>query len=677
MTIISDDDHGRAGSTDIDYAGTFNGDWGAATIKGLAGTKLGDRYEVLDVIAYGGMGIIYRGRHILLDKIVSIKVLNANYIQEPAALERFQYEAKVACRLSHPNIVTVHDFGVTDDRMPYLVMDCVEGKTLGQTLDQKSYLAPEHALEVMSQVCQGLEHAHQQGLIHRDLKPSNIMIASELDGRNCAKILDFGLAKLLGEEKRQGLSQTGFVIGTVFYMSPEQCRGKQADVRSDVYAVGCVLYEALTGTPPFVGDNLLETCRKHIEEMPLPMLEVNPEANTPAALEILVKRALEKNPDARFQSAADLRFAMEQLGDQLRERLKDNSASGSAAIASGDTNTGTVLPAMLAAIDLPGPSSPNIGASTSADAGSKARASSANTGANSQTLASSGRGASDRQGPISEAELYAADLSSEGLSEPKPSARYVLVQIILPLAALVLVGACAAIYFANGTAIRESLFAQLEGANGAAVSTGIPPKAIRSWPQLFHEAETAFEEQRYIAAEKLLQRAIARARNSNNDSQMLLALRKMEDVLYVQRKFQEADDLNIEIQRLAAAVAAPSATSSSSSSSEPLKGAAAMARTGKAMRELQTVIVQSNEPQDDRIADLAIMCHKHGQCDTAVSLLQHSVEISKKVYGAQSLKTASRLTELASLYMALDQPNKAQPLFNEVMKIRAVNGGKK
>ena len=280
------------------------------------GTKLGERYEVLSVIARGGMGVVYRCRHILLDKIVAIKVLNDTYMNDPSSVARFQHEAKVASQLTHPNIGGVHDFGVTEEKILYLVMDFIEGETLGEILDEKAHVPVPRVLEIARQLCDGLEYAHDQGLIHRDLKPSNIMLVKTKDGLDVVKILDFGLAKFIDEGKQQALSQTGYVLGTGFYMSPEQSRGKSADVRSEIYALGCVLYEAITGLPPLVGENLLETCQKHIEEIPLAMSQTRPDLEIPEALEAIVRRALEKDPQARFQSAIELKKAIEEMKGQ-------------------------------------------------------------------------------------------------------------------------------------------------------------------------------------------------------------------------------------------------------------------------------------------------------------------------------------------------------------------------
>ncbi len=570
----------------------------------LIGTNLGGRYDVLSAIASGGMGVVYRGRHILMDKIVAIKVLNAAYASEPGALARFQHEAKVACQLSHANIVVVHDFGMTDEKMLYLVMDFVEGQTLGQILDDRASLPVERVIEIGFQLCDGLEYAHEQGLIHRDLKPSNIMIVQGRDGQEQVKILDFGLAKFIGEGKQQALSQTGYMLGSGYYMSPEQCRGKPADVRSEVYAAGCVLYEALIGLPPLVGDNLLETCQKHIEETPLSMSAVRPDLNIPSSIEAVVKQALEKDPQARFQSAAELRQALEKAKQTLNSPSRDKPTGA-------EQLTGT----KVAIEDKAKSEAPPVVQ--------------ANTGATRLAVASIAIIA------IGGATAFYLT-SSKGPTSSKGAKDVFTVRSTAPGQ----VTAPAAVMPVSQSATESKI-----------------------WSNYYRQAGAALAKEQYGSAEKLLQSSVSEARRSGNKAELLLALRKLEDVLYFQKKFKEADSLDPEVHELAAAEAAA-----------PAEASALKSVPGK---DMTAAMANSKESQDDRIAHLAMSCHKNGQCDTAVSLLEHSVAIAKKVYGPRSLKTATRISELASLYMALDEPAKAQPLMDEVMEIKAAQKGSK
>ena len=634
----------------------------------LIGTKLGDRYEVLSAIARGGMGVVYRCRHILLDKIVAIKLLNDTYLHDPTSLARFQHEAKVACQLTHPNIVAVHDFGVTEDKMLYLVMDFIEGQTLGEILDDQANLPVARVLEIARQLCDGLEYAHDQGLIHRDLKPGNIMIVKTKDGLDLVKILDFGLAKFIVEGKQQQLSQTGYVLGTGFYMSPEQSRGKQADVRSEIYAVGCVLYEAITGLPPLVGENLLETCQKHIEEIPIPMCQSRPDLEIPEALETLVRRALEKDPQARFQSASELKKAIEELkGNSGKSELKQaiealNRKPEPAGLATpaNSENTEKVPVANLSSDAKVGPDPP-VNASSNASINASSNASS-NAPSNASRNAPSNAN-----------------------------------RIVVPLLAVLAIGG-AAFYFVNQNTIRNAPVQPSTASNAVANQKATEMADDPAWTKRYQDAVAAFDKEKYEVAQKLLQGAVLDARHSGNTSELLLALHKLEDVLYVQQKYKDADSLDQEIRRLAASATVsvpesvsaslatppsfappttkPSATPSTAPSTTPSSKStpASSSKSAASETDLTTAVATSRQSQDDRIAHLALACHKNGQCDTAVSLLQHSIEISKRMYGPKSLKTAERLTELASLYMALDQPNDAQPLMNEVMEIKAAKG---
>lgn len=562
-----------------------------AEAQSLVGTKLGDRYEILEVIASGGMGVVFRGRHILMDKIVAIKMLNAAYASEPGAFARFQNEAKIACQLSHQNIVTVHDFGMTNGKM-YLVMDFVEGQTLAQILDDKTFLPWQRTVEIAKQICTALEYAHEQGLIHRDLKPSNVMLVdvkTSKQGSDQVKILDFGLAKFFDEGKQQKLSQSGFMLGTGFYMSPEQCRGKKADIRSEIYSLACVLYETLTGMPPLVGENILETVQKHIEEKPMAMSALRPDLEIPPHIEAIVNRGLEKNPDDRFQNAS-----------QFRDALSNNSNT---------PNNAAELKELVQISTTPSFTAPSVKISTN--------------------------------------------------SWP----------ILLSLALAIGFG----IFF-----LKDTPFLTAPATKVAEIGTGVkeanaPPSKI--WTKLYHDASSAFDKEEYVVAEKHLQRALLEARHSGNGSELLPTLKKLQDVLYVQRKFSEADRLDQEILRLSVVSVSPE---SADPPSQKLNSASnsissAPANTKSATSNSSSATARS---QDERIAQLAMFCHNKGQCGTAVKLLEHSIEISKRMHGANSLKTAARMEELAKLHLALDESNEAEKLMKQVMEIKAAAAAK-
>src|SRR5581483_11058058 len=209
------------------------------------------RYKLLGEIGSGGMGVVYKAHDSLLDKTVAIKVLLSSAGERFAV--RFQNEAKAFARLSHDNVVQALDFGVLDHKTPYLVMEFVDGKTLGQVLQEDGFIAIREALPMFVQICAGVENAHRHGMLHRDIKPSNIMIIPRAHDNALVKILDFGIVKFDRDE--QELTTSGAGVGTANYMSPEQARGEKVDARSDIYSIGCLMFEALTGRTPFVEES--------------------------------------------------------------------------------------------------------------------------------------------------------------------------------------------------------------------------------------------------------------------------------------------------------------------------------------------------------------------------------------------------------------------------------------
>ena len=275
----------------------------------LVGTTFAGRYSILKIAGHGGMSTVYKSQHVYMERIVAVKLLHKHLISDPVSIQRFQQEAKASSSLTHPNIITVYDFGITEDEgLAYLVMDYLEGPSLGDLIDEGGPLHEKEALDLFRQITRGLVHAHGKGVVHRDLKPRNLVLTVQEDGDVLVKIVDFGIAKMLPREgvESQHLTQTGEVFGSPIYMSPEQCSGQPLDARSDVYSMGCVMYEVLTGIPPFIGQNAVETMSMHVSETPPPFSEVAPNLKISARTEELVMACLAKKPKKRIQSAADL-----------------------------------------------------------------------------------------------------------------------------------------------------------------------------------------------------------------------------------------------------------------------------------------------------------------------------------------------------------------------------------
>lgn len=278
----------------------------------LVGTTFAEKYEILSILGEGGMSVVYKARHKYMERVVAVKLLHEHLVGDPLAVQRFERESKAASSLSHQNIVTVHDFGMTKKGQAYFVMDCLEGESLGEVLERDVRLTLADSISIFKQTCDGLEHAHKKGIVHRDLKPSNLVLIKQDDGSTLVKIVDFGIAKVIpkdGQAKQQ-LTQTGEIFGSPLYMSPEQCNGSELDHRSDIYSLGCLMYETLAGVPPFIGDNFINTVVKHINEPPPQFSKTAPEASIPPQVEATINKCLAKDPADRYQNVAVLRQSL-------------------------------------------------------------------------------------------------------------------------------------------------------------------------------------------------------------------------------------------------------------------------------------------------------------------------------------------------------------------------------
>lgn len=265
-----------------------------------------ERYRIYNKIGAGGWSHVYRAEHKGLNKVIALKVLHEHYATDAEKVMRFQKEALAASSLQHPNIAAVQDYGLLPNGQPFIAMDYVTGTSLADKINECTTLSLTEAIKISIQICNGLAFAHERGFVHRDLKPGNIMIAQDESGQPLVKILDFGLAKLVEETDTTRLTKTGDVLGTPAYMSPEQCKGQGLDHRSDLYSLGCVIYELVTGHPPFQADTALDCMIKHYTEEPPPMVSSTSDV-TAKALEIVVLRALQKRAADRYNSAMELR----------------------------------------------------------------------------------------------------------------------------------------------------------------------------------------------------------------------------------------------------------------------------------------------------------------------------------------------------------------------------------
>ncbi len=275
------------------------------------GATLVGKYHITELIGVGAMGRVYRADHLQLDAQVAVKLLNPDVAADQQAVKRFQTEARAASRLRHPNTIQVYDFGQSDTGILFLVMELLRGRNLAQIIADEPPLSPPRLVDLLGQALAALDEAHAAGVVHRDFKPENIVVETLRTGKEHVKVLDFGIAKLRGEADAN-LTSRGAVCGTPDYMSPEQIRGEELDARSDVYAAGVVLYEAMTGTRPFASDGpLIDVLMSHLNHAPQPPQQRRPDLSIPRALEQVCLKALDKNREQRFRSAAEMKLAME------------------------------------------------------------------------------------------------------------------------------------------------------------------------------------------------------------------------------------------------------------------------------------------------------------------------------------------------------------------------------
>ena len=288
----------------------------------LTGRVIAGRFRIVEHLGSGGMGTVYKAEHITLPRIFAIKILRDELSRDEGFIERFRREAIAASRVEHPNVIYITDFGKTDEGEVYLIMEYLQGVGLDQVLAQQGRLAPNRAVNILAQVADALDVAHSVNVVHRDLKPENIQLTEERGRKDFVKLLDFGIAKVRTPEfDGAPLTIQGEVFGTAEYMSPEQATGKQVDGRSDLYAVGCLAHELLTGEPPFLG-SAVAILRDHVYTKPKTPSALHPDLPILPAMDALVLRCLAKDPRKRYQRGAELRQ------DLMRVRALMFSQSG-------------------------------------------------------------------------------------------------------------------------------------------------------------------------------------------------------------------------------------------------------------------------------------------------------------------------------------------------------------
>jgi serine/threonine-protein kinase len=284
-----------------------------APVDALEGTLLLDRYRILERLGAGGMGVVYLAEHVTIRKRCAIKVLSDEFANKPDIVDRFLQEARAASMIAHENVVEITDFGQTPSGSVFFVMEMLHGEDLSATIQREGALPWERVRPMMMQICRALQAAHDSGIIHRDMKPENCFRVERSGTKDFIKVLDFGIAKVTSDETEgKGLTKTGMIFGTPEYMSPEQAQGQRVDHRADIYAVGVILYELLTGQTPFTADTFMGVLSKHMFEVPPSPSAVAPEGvKIPRPVEAVILKALQKDPNHRFSSMTEMMEAIE------------------------------------------------------------------------------------------------------------------------------------------------------------------------------------------------------------------------------------------------------------------------------------------------------------------------------------------------------------------------------
>jgi serine/threonine-protein kinase len=333
----------------------------------LSGRVLSGRYRLLSRLGQGGMGAVYRAHHILMDKPVAVKVLRHELSSDAEAVARFHREARSASRLDHEHIIRVTDFGQSDDALLFLVMELLDGESLAELLHREAPLPWRRAVAITREVLSGLSHAHEQGIVHRDLKPENIVLARRgKSSRPVVKVLDFGLAKLVHEapglSEHMSLTRTGVVFGTPEYMSPEQAEGGAIDPRTDLYALGVILYQMVTGEVPFSAPTVLALIAKTVQDPPEPPSARMRGGELPPALEALILRCLEKSPAQRPQNAEEVIEALDEICAAHPDPQAGDTPSRSASASASGRMPATPAPSPAGGVrQRPDPSRPDSG----------------------------------------------------------------------------------------------------------------------------------------------------------------------------------------------------------------------------------------------------------------------------------------------------------------------------
>jgi serine/threonine protein kinase len=615
----------------------------------LIGTTLADKYQILEKLGSGGMGLVYKAKHLLMKRLVAIKLMLPQFAASATALKRFRQEAQAASHLNHPNILKVYDFGVTPQGLPYLVMDLLEGTNLSAELTKHNYLPLERALKIFVQTCAALYHAHQKGVIHRDLKPGNIMLV-DYDGQSdVVQIVDFGMAKILSEMdgENEELTKTGEVFGSPMYMSPEQCMGRELDGRSDIYSLGCVMYRTLTGRPAVAGASAMECFNKHATALPAPFAEVAPELMLPPSLEAIIFKAMAKEVHERQDSMAQLR-------EELLAELGQAEISSSMPAKSES-------PQQLSTSQS-GTSSASISSISSAS--NDASNSTAGTGENSHTQITN---TSAVRLPARQSRVL-----ENSMSQMQPSPKAARKGMIWASIAGVLIIASAIVLMPKGTTSKDGSKDPDQNPSQAD-----PVSASEDYSQLIKQGQSSFDHGDYTEALKKFKIAFEKARSSGDYdrvAEVRMALGRtyveMQDLDDGQKEFQEI----LKIRESEKKLTALDATESMNELGKIYRAKGQFSQAQKLFNHALAIRQNYTGPDHaavaETLADLGNLALEQKQFKKATELLAQAEKVASSTQGLADLNQANIFSAIGQAYQMQGQFDKATIYYEKALAIR-------
>jgi len=628
----------------------------------LIGTTLADKYQILEKLGSGGMGLVYKAKHLLMKRLVAIKLMLPQFAASATALKRFRQEAQAASHLNHPNILKVYDFGVTPQGLPYLVMDLLEGTNLSAELTKHNYLPLGRALNIFVQTCAALYHAHQKGVIHRDLKPGNIMLV-DYDGQSdVVQIVDFGMAKILSEMdgENEELTKTGEVFGSPMYMSPEQCMGRELDGRSDIYSLGCVMYRTLTGRPAVAGASAMECFNKHATALPAPFAEVAPELMLPPSLEAIIFKAMAKEVHERQDSMAQLR---EEL---LAELGQADISSSMQAGADSQQKLST---------SQSGPTS-----NSSASASLSASNNSAATTNQSQSTATASENSHTQLSNIGMVRLPArqARVLETSMSQMQPSPKVARKGMIWASIAGVAIIAAAVVLMPKGSTSKgPNQGTNQDSSQDSSQSQTDVVSASEDYGQLIKQGQSSFDHGDYTEALKKFKVALEKARSSgdyDHVAEVRMALGRtyveIQDLDNGQKEFQEILKIRESEKKLTALDATESMNELGKIYRAKGQYAQAQKLFNRALAIRQNYTGADHAAVAETLADLGNLALAQRQFKKATDLLAQAEKIASSTQGLADLNQANIFSAIGQAYQLQGQFDKATVYYEKALAIR-------